>query len=723
MSNPLSYGLTDVLIKAWIRCAQNHSLSYLHRAIHGLIFFGTPHDGMEASHLIQAMKGAPPENLVRDLAPDSTTIKSLMDEFSRSSSSSLKIVSCYECRETPTSIKQTDGSLKRNGKNALMVRQTSACLHWTNEKRIPIIENHSMIAKLPRRPGSAYEGVKDAIFELVNEAKVFIPRRLQRFSICECVRGITAASHTVQHAVPTIENLAPSLRSSLEKGLEKLCGICELLLHEKFSNFFLGDEVTPNSIHAIGSTISHLANIFQAYSTTTIFGEGLMQITESPMRALGSTRTWDFVVSDTITSAQDELYKQPAVFELVQSISRLVDDLLRILSPLMLRFFDSASVGALTSEGFAKQSGLAHMVMQQELFRSAQVLEPECPLPGTLEVEPNGVSSEDVIMGKYMSETEPLSQAVIVEYRPYVPPKTSDRPLTVQENALVESTKTNTRKLVALLRRFHSGLSNDSSLNTLQCLGFIDDQDKGRLAFLYAIPEAHLQLDGSASPHLMSLKQAIKNKKFNKLPLETRLDLAYRLCTSIANLHCSGWVHKNISSANILCAPRRGSTSYSKLPRWDLYLKGFETSREASAKSALTGEWDKNIIYRHPDRLEEDSVIKFTKKHDIYSLGLVLFELGSRSLIEKLYNNTTESLTPGHELTPEGWQDVIKRKATNTLPSSMGIFYTDAVTTCIEGKFEDAQDDDYQTELGLSFQRLVIRKLAAGVTLWPNSQI
>ncbi|KAI9151500.1 Choline-phosphate cytidylyltransferase [Paramyrothecium foliicola] len=157
----MGHSTGGLIIKdAWCRTAESASslLSDIHRSISGLVFFGTPHNGMSVANILQGISGQPAENLVRDIEPGATYIKALKVSFSRATAGP-NIVSCYELRTTPQSEFHPDGSLLRSGKSAMNASEDSACLYWANEVRLPINENHSMIAKLAKRDGSAYRNV------------------------------------------------------------------------------------------------------------------------------------------------------------------------------------------------------------------------------------------------------------------------------------------------------------------------------------------------------------------------------------------------------------------------------------------------------------------------------------------------------------------------------------------------------------------------------------
>ncbi len=122
---------------------------------------------MPVANILPGLAGQPSENLVRDIEPGSTYIKALKERFSRATKEDLSIISCYELRQTPQSEFRPDGSIVRSGMSAMNAPESTACLYWANEVRVRINENHSMIAKLAKREGSAYHTVVGHMAELV----------------------------------------------------------------------------------------------------------------------------------------------------------------------------------------------------------------------------------------------------------------------------------------------------------------------------------------------------------------------------------------------------------------------------------------------------------------------------------------------------------------------------------------------------------------------------
>jgi hypothetical protein len=100
-----------------------------------------------------------------------------------------------------------------------------------------------------------------------------------------------------------------------------------------------------------------------------------------------------------------------------------------------------------------------------------------------------------------------------------------------------------------------------------------------------------------------------------------------------------GWVHKGVRPNNILMLHAHDDADF---PRGlgHSFLVGFEFARRGMARSTGSGHWGwKDDIYRHPDRQSKDGVdleVYYKPKHDVYSVGIVLLEIGFwRPLAEK----------------------------------------------------------------------------------------
>jgi hypothetical protein len=153
---------------------------------------------------------------------------------------------------------------------------------------------------------------------------------------------------------------------------------------------------------------------------------------------------------------------------------------------------------------------------------------------------------------------------------------------------------------------------------TLDCVGIIDEERNQRYMYMYNWPTDSEQ---SATPR--SLHDLLSSSF--KPSLTDRIELSRHLVQALFYLHLSNWMHKSFSSHNVLFFP-----TSSGAPRTlkDPYIAGFSYSRQDAAgepSEKLDRDPDSDI-YRHPNCLK-DNYDGFCKSYDVYSLGLVLFEI------------------------------------------------------------------------------------------------
>lgn len=148
-----------------------------------MVFFGPPHRGLNHPQLQDCVFATPPENLVSDMKPKSTLLRSLNESFAKVCKD-LPIVTCFEMNETKSVIRTKDGSWPQEGPLEMMVDSSAACLYIANEMRIPVHADHSLCAKLNDDPGCSYHQIKDAISSMVEDV-TGIPYHVSRlFHLC-----------------------------------------------------------------------------------------------------------------------------------------------------------------------------------------------------------------------------------------------------------------------------------------------------------------------------------------------------------------------------------------------------------------------------------------------------------------------------------------------------------------------------------------------------------
>ena len=196
---------------------------------------------------------------------------------------------------------------------------------------------------------------------------------------------------------------------------------------------------------------------------------------------------------------------------------------------------------------------------------------------------------------------------------------------------------------IALDRK--SDESRSQYTGTMRLLGWFVDPHRPRYAFVYEVPRPAslnaMSLDQYQSPQsLLSFLQHAANTDTNNMPcLEDRFRLAFRLALSLLHIHAKGVSHRKINSSNVVFVEIDRSTDVNAMPWKDgairrPFLTSFDTSAEgphaAHQESFISG------IYRHP-MLESGRTTTYKPAYDIYSLGLILLEVGLWMPIHQLW--------------------------------------------------------------------------------------
>ncbi|CAG2006414.1 unnamed protein product [Fusarium graminearum] len=154
-----------------------------------------------------------------------------------------------------------------------------------------------------------------------------------------------------------------------------------------------------------------------------------------------------------------------------------------------------------------------------------------------------------------------------------------------------------------------------------QCVGYVHDQRFRRLGLVFSAASSICPSTKLGGP--LSLYDAFQGAA--KPSLSLRLKMCKQLVASVRYLHAANWLHKGLRSENVLF---EGSGDLSSPSLW-----GFDYSRP-STPGEVTELQDDNRqheLYRHPDvqfDVPRDGRYGFSKEHDIYSLGVILYEIG-----------------------------------------------------------------------------------------------
>jgi len=253
----------------------------------------------------------------------------------------------------------------------------------------------------------------------------------------------------------------------------------------------------------------------------------------------------------------------------------------------------------------------------------------------------------------------------------------------------------------------------------LRCLGVAHNKPASRFEYAFDASElpnsqqsqgAHQAMPGS---QIRSLRQCLDSRgsfRFSKpssdrdvnvqkpLSLRQRLCFAHTLARTLHRLHMVDWLHGNISSANIwfTVGQHQDSDGFTSIQVGNPYLFGFQNARkveEYSDPSSFGSFTIEENLYRHPlRRCSEDEKPRAPHQmiHDIYSLGVVLLELGlGRTAIEigkwlEHFPPATQDAGPGMNV-----QASFALLSTKFLPERMGDKYALVVRACLSGHIKE----------------------------------
>ena len=200
---------------------------------------------------------------------------------------------------------------------------------------------------------------------------------------------------------------------------------------------------------------------------------------------------------------------------------------------------------------------------------------------------------------------------------------------------------------------FQASLENQHGI--LRLKGWTVDKDSARYAYVYEVPETYKAPDTAQDEiqprSLLSFLQNGGDADSDNIPsLENRFRLALNITSSIMALREKGLTHGNISSNNVVFfVGGQILASNDKVWKGPIirapYLTSFHQTSWESPKSVTTiphhGKHPSfSSIYQHPC-LETDQQQSHTYRlaHDLYSLGLVLLEIGLWMPIGKFWKS------------------------------------------------------------------------------------
>ncbi|KAI1637409.1 hypothetical protein F4809DRAFT_604393 [Biscogniauxia mediterranea] len=274
---------------------------------------------------------------------------------------------------------------------------------------------------------------------------------------------------------------------------------------------------------------------------------------------------------------------------------------------------------------------------------------------------------------------------VLLEYRPYEPSL-----LEPGNEDLLEQLSLDQMRLAYILSSVQ-----DSGLGLPRCLGFFEILDNFWLSFVHIYEMPRQPLGRETIPSLLDIMTGARpsaprnGQSDTHHSLSERLSFARKLSTALLLIHSAGWVHESISSENILVLEPLGGPADRALPSGRLgnpLFAGFHASRPDTADTTPSYSKTNPLIYCHPHRVPGLSHRrKFVRAYDVYSLGVVLLELGLwRPLDGEVDALPTEQI-PRY----------LQQELSGSVSATMGDTYASVVQWCLARGEEDLPVDRF----------------------------
>lgn len=244
-------------------------------------------------------------------------------------------------------------------------------------------------------------------------------------------------------------------------------------------------------------------------------------------------------------------------------------------------------------------------------------------------------------------------------------------------------------------------------LRTLRCLGYYHEPSEIAVGIVFEFPKSRSELRSTTLRQILDDDKIARGAKepAERPSLRSRFRLACRLASSIYEVHSLRWLHKSISSFNVVLftgpGPIKSTTQISQSIEQP-YLMGFEHSRpdeEEAFSSKLPPQWQE---YHHPDFINGTP---YRVEFDYYSLGIILLELA-------LWKSVSEITKSQSWKVP--WAQFRERLIQETVPQLdfyVGPEYREVVGDCLRMRVHDRPNEGNSTVLIQNFQDKVVARL------------
>ncbi|KAL8703364.1 MAG: hypothetical protein Q9201_003449 [Fulgogasparrea decipioides] len=193
--------------------------------------------------------------------------------------------------------------------------------------------------------------------------------------------------------------------------------------------------------------------------------------------------------------------------------------------------------------------------------------------------------------------------------------------------------------------------------------------------------------------------------------LNQRFVLATKIATAVLYVHCNGWVHKSLRSNTILMFERVDAKASRKFPQalGEPFLSGFMYARrdhDPTPKQYGQLFSEELDVYRHPDRQGREPATRFSMCHDVYSLGVILLEIGLWRRVGIPLESASVDGVPSLEKTAQNMKESLVKRA-RSLRVKIGQKYQDVVMLCLNiGENEEIGSVKYIKQISEKLEEL-----------------
>ena len=287
---------------------------------------------------------------------------------------------------------------------------------------------------------------------------------------------------------------------------------------------------------------------------------------------------------------------------------------------------------------------------------------------------------------------EPQDEPVLIEFLTY------EEAWSSREDELLERVND-----IASLR---SGAVSESIVPILRCRGYYPEPTRSRFGIVYQLPP---KAQNTIPISFLTVLERTKAKPLQP-SLTQRYKLAAALVSHILSFHRGGWLHKGISSLNIICFPDAFPSIGASLST--PFFIGFNHSRvnNDNAYSSLSGP---EMEYQHPAYQRnalsyadnsKNPIVRFCQEFDYYSIGMVLMEIAFwtplKSITERIEGSRKEML------------EKLRDKYVPLVRVYMGDIYGDTVQYCLKIYEQNLKEKPSPEEVRDGFNENVVMPIS-----------